>query len=487
MKRLVLLLGLAMNLSSAFAADYRGSVGKLEAVFSLEWHDDGSVSGLYSHPSRPGVRYSLEGSNPAEGELYLEEYTGNTLSARCYLSKSVRNGVIVWSGEMRNTDGRVLPMQFARTRDAAPVPAPVPVAVAENAYVGFVGRLEARFQLSWQSDGTVNGSYHYPDRSGTTYTLLGNNPREGELYLSEFTDGLLSARCVLHKRLEEGLIIWEGRMTNVDGRHFAMAFARERNNAAPAVAVDTYEARRHAVFGAFPGEQRWDDFPLADEVIERVPVDLEEGQYFGARVHSCVSDGIGTTLQLRVADWDVDGKLLVEQGRDLRLRVARVLPFPEGALEDRDITLLFDREGLLFSLELPDIAITHVRRTASGKLEVRGLVDLFPIAESQNWREEEYLEKMLSTEPIEFLPDKLALDLVPFDEPDPVGDEIVFQTIRLVRDYGLSIQATAAGPGSLELESVSLDPGPPANPWIPLMGLKEAIKAPPAQATGQAG
>ena len=487
MKRFVLLLGLAMNLSSAFATDYRGAVGKLEAVFSLDWHYDGSVSGVYSHPSRPGVSYTLEGSNPADGELYLEEYTGNTLSARCYLSKRVRNGAIVWSGEMRNTDGRVLPMYFSRTRDAKPAPEPAPVAVAENAYAGFVGRLEARFQLAWQSDGTVNGSYHYPDRPGTTYRLLGNNPREGELYLSEYTDGLLSARCVLHKRLEDGLIIWEGRMMNLDGRQFAMAFARERSNAAPAVAVDSYEARRLAMLGKLPAEVRWDEFPLADEAIERVPVDPEGGEYFGAKVLSCVSDGIGTTLNLRVADWDADGNLLLEQGRELRVRVARLLPFPEGTLDGRNINLSFDGEGALFSLELPDIAITHVRRSASGKLEVRGLVDLFPISESQNWSEEEYLERIRATKPIEFLPDKLALDLVPMGDADPGADEIVFQTIRLVRDYGLSIQATAAGPGSLELESVSLDPEPVGNPWIALKGLKEAIKAPPSQATGQAG
>ena len=36
-------------------------------------------------------------------------------------------------------------------------------------------------------DGTVTGTYSYPNRPGTTYRLAGVNPRAGILTLDEFT------------------------------------------------------------------------------------------------------------------------------------------------------------------------------------------------------------------------------------------------------------------------------------------------------------
>lgn len=469
-------------------ADYRGKVGKLEAVFSLEWHDDGSVSGAYGYPAKPGTIYGLAGSNPAEGELYLEEYTGDVLTAQCSLKKTVTNGAIVWRGEMHNTDGRVLEMEFTRARgENAMAPVPVSPAAAENTYSGYVGRLEAEFQLSWLEDGIVSGSYHYPQRPGTTYGIYGVNPAEGELFLAEYTGDRLTASCALRKRLEAEVIIWEGIMMNEDGRHFPMAFARARGTTAAAGTIDDYEAKRQALFASIEQLARWDDFPLADEVIERVPVHLEDGEYFGARILAWDSDGVGTTIKLIVADWDNDGNLLVDAGREVTLRVARVLPLAEEHLVGREVSILFAADGSLYSLELPDIAITHVRRSPSGKLEVRGVIDLSTAADSFDWTPERFAEKMRTAPVIDFIPDKLALDLEPSRDLELAEGEVFFQTIRFVRDHGIVIQATSAGPGSLELESLSLSPEPEPVPWIALEGLKEPVKAPPSQFTTQAG
>lgn len=489
MKRAALrLLLFCITILPVTGADYRGKVGKLEAVFSLEWHDDGSVSGAYAYPSKPGTVYGLAGSNPAEGELYLEEYTGDTLTARCFLKKNVTNGAIIWRGEMNNTDGRVLEMEFARARgENATAAVPASPAAAEATYSGYVGRLEAEFQLSWLEDGTVSGSYHYPQRPDTIYGIHGVNPAEGELFLAEYTGDRLTASCALRKRLEADVIVWEGIMMNADGRHFPMAFARARGTTAPAGTIDDYEAKRRAIFSSIGGSARWDDFPLADEVVERVPVHLDGGEYFGARILAWDSDGIGTTIKLIIADWDNDGKLLVDEGREVTLRVARTLPIPAALLVGREISLLVDGDGAIYSLELPDIAITHVRRSPSGKLEVRGVIDLSTAADSFDWTPERFAEKMRTAPVIDFIPDKLALDLEPVRDLELAEGEVFFQTIRYVRDHGIVIQATSAGPGSLELESLSLDPEPEPVPWIALEGLKEPVKAPPSQFTTQAG
>jgi hypothetical protein len=115
--RCVALLGLA---SFCFGGEYRGRVGNLAASFSLDWHDDGTVSGTYSYPDRPGTTYRLVGVNPREGILMLEEFTGDRKTARCELTKRLTGDKIVWAGKMFNTDGRVFRMSFRRSREVAP-------------------------------------------------------------------------------------------------------------------------------------------------------------------------------------------------------------------------------------------------------------------------------------------------------------------------------------------------------------------------------
>ena len=102
---------------------YGGNVGRLEAVFFIEWSGDGNlIDGSYYYPARnPEVRYKLKGSNPQDGVLLLNEFTPKgggsyKLTAKCRLTKQVTGSRIVWKGQMSNTDGRKFPMRFSRPR-----------------------------------------------------------------------------------------------------------------------------------------------------------------------------------------------------------------------------------------------------------------------------------------------------------------------------------------------------------------------------------
>lgn len=111
------------NVDNEAVVVYGGSVGKLDAIFSLELSGTGNpVDGHYYYPSRGKEKvYVLKGSNPKEGVLVLQEYTVGAdgkreFSANCRLTKRVTDDRIIWEGTMTNTDGRVLEMKFSRPR-----------------------------------------------------------------------------------------------------------------------------------------------------------------------------------------------------------------------------------------------------------------------------------------------------------------------------------------------------------------------------------
>ena len=93
---------------------YSGSVGARAAIFTLTWAEDGNVAGRYYHLG-DGVVFQLKGKNTTDGQLVLTEFANGTQSAILTLSKSVSQRLITWTGEMHNTDGRVLAVTFSRT------------------------------------------------------------------------------------------------------------------------------------------------------------------------------------------------------------------------------------------------------------------------------------------------------------------------------------------------------------------------------------
>jgi len=95
--------------------NYGGSVGSRYAMFQLTWQPDGNVVGSYYHPADNGtITYQLKGKNTANGQLVLTEYTQGRQTAILTLNKSINQGLITWSGNMHNTDGRVIPVSFTR-------------------------------------------------------------------------------------------------------------------------------------------------------------------------------------------------------------------------------------------------------------------------------------------------------------------------------------------------------------------------------------
>ncbi|MGB0155478.1 MAG: hypothetical protein ACPGFB_15740 [Verrucomicrobiales bacterium] len=100
---------------------YGGTIGKLEAIFHIEWAGD-AIFGWYYYPSRGrDRRYTIHGHNPEQGVITFQEFTHSTdgevaHTANCRLTKTISSTRITWKGQMNNNDGRVLPMQFSRLR-----------------------------------------------------------------------------------------------------------------------------------------------------------------------------------------------------------------------------------------------------------------------------------------------------------------------------------------------------------------------------------
>jgi len=93
---------------------YSGTTGSVPITAKLLFLSNDHVTGSY-HSSKTGRTYRLQGHNHTEGKVFLQEMTsdGNTwfVSASCTLRKKTENGKIVWTGTMKNTDGR----QFSMT------------------------------------------------------------------------------------------------------------------------------------------------------------------------------------------------------------------------------------------------------------------------------------------------------------------------------------------------------------------------------------
>lgn len=103
---------LLTSILPSVAEEYHGKVGKLDAVFDIEWGGDNSVGGIYYYPSRKGVTYTLEGEFGADDKLILREYTEGKITAVMILSHTGGEDNVRWSGKMKNTDGREFDMWF---------------------------------------------------------------------------------------------------------------------------------------------------------------------------------------------------------------------------------------------------------------------------------------------------------------------------------------------------------------------------------------
>ena len=114
---------LQANVDNEAVQVYGGNVGKLQAIFFIEWTGTGNaIEGYYYYPSKGRAKtYKLKGTNPKQGVITLQEFTPKEdgsyeHSASCRLTKKVSGSRITWSGTMNNTDGRTFPMKFSRPK-----------------------------------------------------------------------------------------------------------------------------------------------------------------------------------------------------------------------------------------------------------------------------------------------------------------------------------------------------------------------------------
>jgi len=214
---------------------FTGKVGNKDATFRLRFEQGGRVTGTYT---QGGSTYRLEGRHP-KGKMFLDEYTGERVTAHIELVLVETGTLLRWEGTMRNTppDNRVLPVflerstlaQTSPTESSASVPAENGGAAGDYSYRGTVGPYEAAFQLHFETNGRVTGTYSLSTNKNLVLRLEGRNPK-GKLFLDEYTRDRLTARIELTVNDSANEIRWEGTMYNTppDNRVFPVSFARSR-------------------------------------------------------------------------------------------------------------------------------------------------------------------------------------------------------------------------------------------------------------------
>ena len=210
-------------------------MGLKDATFRLRFEGGGRVTGTYS---QGGSTFRLEGRHP-KGKMFLDEYTGERVTAHIELDLVETGTLVRWEGTMRNTppDNRVLRVFFERSTLAPTSPVQSPASApaessgiaGEYTYRGTVGPYEATFQLRFEPSGRVTGTYTLASNKNLVLRLEGRNPK-GKLFLDEYTHDRLSARIELTLVDSASEVRWEGTMYNTapDNRTFPVSFTRPR-------------------------------------------------------------------------------------------------------------------------------------------------------------------------------------------------------------------------------------------------------------------
>lgn len=477
----VLLVALAACRGSVGGAEYHGSVGRLAAVFEIEFGDGGRVSGSYHYPDRPGVVYRLSGTNPEEGRIVLREFTGDRETARCDLQKTVTDSEIVWSGRMFNADGREFPMRLARARGGGG-PAPAMPADedefefeidrtlhAENVepVLGAPGKLEAhlygKLYYGWIRDGALpeaetlealidrfrdDGAtawaamrfagdaveLQFENPEGRRHVLGGTNPETGRIELRD----------------EEGKA-WSGRKLVANEAIFWIVVSRH----APAKSLVIYRPRDEIYYRGYedmknlaPEAFLWEYNEWGDDFYERrFPFFAGEAEKATvAAVHE--ESGLVSSFELDLESGGRE-KLPLDPPRP-RNRVPLAPGYPVSA---------FRNEGRIVFLH----------------------VGLTPIS----WRKREgrVLELlMFPTALVDVTFNDFGEAIYPVDQIEDLEKVAVVPDFAIIADdvyAGWNLREDKItwgigdrGPGMLELESISLEDAPPRDervgPWRPV-------------------
>lgn len=95
------------DLTVSAEVTYSGAIGRLNAIYNIQWMSDGSIAGTYYYTSRADVVYTLKGKESGD-KVYLTEYTNGSATGNCTLYVND----LCFSGNMSNAEGTNLEMKM---------------------------------------------------------------------------------------------------------------------------------------------------------------------------------------------------------------------------------------------------------------------------------------------------------------------------------------------------------------------------------------
>ncbi|PYI91342.1 MAG: hypothetical protein DME97_13705 [Verrucomicrobia bacterium] len=206
----------------------------LDAGIDFHHHADRLIGGIHRvmDPPRELAPAPLPQAPPGPSKSAVLRQKSTLLAITILLLALVPGGVMTWYFFVR-TPGQTATSPAAE-QSAGPslIPAPSPgdsEPFGEYTYRGKVGPYDATFQLRFDADGRVSGTYTMPVNKDLVLRLEGRNP-EGKLFLDEYTRERLSAHLELTLSGSSSEVRWQGTMYNTppDKRVFPVSIARPR-------------------------------------------------------------------------------------------------------------------------------------------------------------------------------------------------------------------------------------------------------------------
>ena len=97
-----------------------------------------------------------------------------------------------------------------------------------NSYSGNISNDNATFNLSWNKNNTVTGSFYYNYSPNTGYTVSGTNFRKGEAEIKVYNGTQVAGTMKIYKNIGGGKICWSGSFYQSSGATVPVGFCRYR-------------------------------------------------------------------------------------------------------------------------------------------------------------------------------------------------------------------------------------------------------------------
>lgn len=112
----------------------------------------------------------------------------------------------------------------------APVEKPLPPSRANSSssYSGSIGSSGSIFNLSWNKNKTVTGSFYYNGTQNSVYTISGSNVPEGQASVNVFDGDQTIGTMKLFKNISSNKVCWTGSFYQSNGSTLPVSFCRYR-------------------------------------------------------------------------------------------------------------------------------------------------------------------------------------------------------------------------------------------------------------------